>query len=177
MIRRRRSQRFRTITVVDFEYEINDGELPRVLCMVAYVHDENFRHIRTVRMWRGDFGATPPFDIGPDALIIGYSLWAEMTCFLTFGWKFPVHVFDLHTAYLATSNILLPYEPDETRKKPRKKLQDACCAYDIRVGKISTKATWPRTSATGSGASMVRPPCSIIARRTLRNRPSCSAAK
>ena len=30
---------FRTIVVVDFEYEIDDGDLPRVLCMVAYVLD------------------------------------------------------------------------------------------------------------------------------------------
>ena len=54
-----------------------------------------------------------------------------MTCFLTLGWKFPVHVFDLHTAFLATSNILLPYNPDEIRKKPRKRLSDACRAYGI----------------------------------------------
>ena len=54
-----------------------------------------------------------------------------MTCFATLGWKFPVHVFDLHTAYLATSNILLPYEPDEVRKKERKGLSAACRAYGI----------------------------------------------
>ena len=36
---------FRTIVVVDFEYEIDDGDLPHVLCMVAYVLDENLRHI------------------------------------------------------------------------------------------------------------------------------------
>ena len=64
---------FRTIIVVDFEYEIDDGGLPHVLCMVAYVLDWNLRHIRTIRLWRGEFGATPPFDIGPDALIVGYS--------------------------------------------------------------------------------------------------------
>ena len=58
-------------------------------------------------------------------------LWAEMTCFMVLGWRFPVHVFDLHTAYLATSNILLPYDPDEVRKKPRKRLSDACRAYGI----------------------------------------------
>jgi hypothetical protein len=128
---RRKLSHFRTVTVIDFEYEVDDGDLPYVLCMVAYVHDENFKHIRTIRMWRGDFGTTPPFDIGDDALIVGYSLWAEMTCFLTLRWKFPVHVFDLHTAYLTTSNILLPYEPDEIRKKPGKKLPDACRAYGI----------------------------------------------
>ena len=82
-------------------------------------------------VWRGEFGSTPPFDIGPDALVVGYSLWAEMTCFLVLGWRFPVHVYDLHTAFLATSNILLPYNPDEVRKKPRKRLSDACRAYGI----------------------------------------------
>jgi DNA polymerase I len=117
---------FRSITVVDFEYEVNDGDLPRVLCMVAYTLDQNLRHVSTIRLWRGEFGSTPPFDTGPDALICGYSLWAEMTCFMT-----PVHVFDHHTAFLATTNLLLPYEPDEIRKKPRKRLSDACRAYDI----------------------------------------------
>ena len=80
---------FRTIAVVDFEYEIDDGDLPRVLCMVAYVLDENLRHVGTIRRWRGEFGSTPPFDIGPDTLVVGYSLWAEMTCFLQLGWRFP----------------------------------------------------------------------------------------
>ena len=27
--------------------------------------------------------------------------------------------------------MLLPYDPDEVRKKPRKRLSDACRAYDI----------------------------------------------
>ena len=47
------------------------------------------------------------------------------------GWPFPEHVFDLHTAYLAASNVLLPYDPDENRNKPRKGLSDACRAYGI----------------------------------------------
>jgi len=122
---------FTTINVVDFEYEVNDGDLPRVLCMVAYVLDSHLRHIRTIRLWRGDFGKTPPFDIGPDALFVAYSAWAELTCFMMLGWTFAVHVYDLHTAYLAASNILLPHEPDETRKRPRKRLSDACRAYGI----------------------------------------------
>jgi hypothetical protein len=122
---------FGSITVVDFEYEISDGDLPRVLCMVAYTLDQNLHHVHTIRLWRGEFGSTPPFDIGPDALIVGYSLWAEMTCFMTLGWKFPVHVFDQHTAYQATTNLLLPHAPDEIRKKPRKRLSDACHTYGI----------------------------------------------
>jgi hypothetical protein len=122
---------FRNIVVLDFEFEVKDGDLPHVLCLVAYVLDSNLQHVSTIRRWRGEFGTAPPFDIGPDTLIVGYSLWAEMMCFLVLGWRFPVHVFDLHTAYLATRNILLPYEPDTARTKPRKRLADACRAYGI----------------------------------------------
>ena len=53
------SKPFTTIVVCDFEYEVADGELPNVLCMVAHVLDENLRHVRTIRQWRGEFGATP----------------------------------------------------------------------------------------------------------------------
>jgi DNA polymerase I len=125
-------ENFGTVTVLDFEYEIDANLLPNVLCMVAHVLNENLQHVRTIRLWRGEFGSAPPFDVGPDALIVAYSAWAEMTCFEVLGWKFPVHVFDLHTAYLAASNILLPYAPDKKKqKKPRKRLSDACRAYGI----------------------------------------------
>jgi DNA polymerase I len=117
--------------VCDFEYEVAPGDLPNVLCMVAQVLDENLRHLRTVTLWRGEFGKTPPFDIGPDTLFVAYSAWAEMTCFKVLGWEFPKYIFDQHTAYLAASNILPAYDPDEVRKKPRKRLSDACRAYDI----------------------------------------------
>ena len=125
------SGNFRTVVVCDFEYEVADGELPNVLCMIAHTLNENLQHVRTIRMWRGEFGSAPPFDIGPDALFVAYSAWAEMTCFKVLGWRFPVHIFDLHTAYLAAANILLPHNPDEQRKKTRKRLSDACRAYGI----------------------------------------------
>jgi DNA polymerase-1 len=132
------SGNFTSVVVADFEYESNGGEyhlqegdLPRVLCMVAYVLDENLQHVRTVRLWHGEFGSAPPFDISSDTLFVAYSAWAELTCFLTLGWRFPRYVFDLHTAYLATSNILRPYDPDEVYKRPRKRLSDACRAYGI----------------------------------------------
>ena len=64
-------------------------------------------------------------------MFVAYSAWAELTCFQVLGWSFPTYVHDAHTAYLATSNILLPYNPDEVRKKERKGLSHACHRYGI----------------------------------------------
>ena len=124
--------RFSQIVVADFEYEIVAGGLPNPLCMVVVVLDENFRHVRTIRMWRGEFGREPPFDTGSDILFVAYSAWAEMMCFLVLGWRFPVHIYDLHTAFLARTNSLLPYAYDGTkRQKQRKRLSDAAHFYGI----------------------------------------------
>ena len=57
---------FSNTVVVDFEYEIDDNLLPNVLCMVADVLDQNLQHVRTIRLWRGEFGSAPPFNVGPD---------------------------------------------------------------------------------------------------------------
>jgi DNA polymerase I len=143
------STHFKHIVTCDFEYEIADGGLPNVLCMVAHVSDENLRHVRTIKLWRGEFGATPPFDIGPDTLLVGYSLWAELTCFMTLGWEFPKHVYDLHTAYLAASNVLLPYDPSVIRKKVRKRLPDACRAYGIEGWERIDKGTMAKDIGEG----------------------------
>ena len=126
------SENFGRIVVCDFEYEIEDGDLPKPLCMVAYVLDEHLQHVRTIRLWRGEFEATPPFDTGPDSLFVAYAAQAEMMCFKVLGWRFPVHIFDQHTAYLAASNVLLPHNPDEKRTRQHKRLPDACRAYGIQ---------------------------------------------
>ena len=132
------SGHFTQTVVCDFEYEIADGDLPNVLCMVCYVLDANLQHVRTIKLWRGEFGTAPPFDIR-STLFVAYSAWAELTCFKVLGWKFPTHVFDCHTAYLAASNTLLPYNPDETRKRERKRLPDACRAYGIEGWELIDK--------------------------------------
>jgi DNA polymerase I len=130
--------KFRNVVALDSEYEVEGGEfnlvrgdLPKVLCMVAHVLDGDLQHVRTVKLWRGEFGPAPPFPIDDDTLVIGYSLWAEMTIFLTLGWKFAKHLFDLHTAYLAASNVLLPHDPDVVRSRPRKDFATACHAYGL----------------------------------------------
>ena len=74
---------FTQVIVADFEYEVSDGDLPRVFCMVAYVLNENLQHVRTIRMWREELYALrhPPFDTGSDTLFVAYSAWAEMDMF------------------------------------------------------------------------------------------------
>jgi DNA polymerase family A len=137
------SKYFTRAVVADFEYEAGDGELPDPLCMVWYVLDENLRHVQTGRMWREELRAArrPPFDIGPDTLFVAYSAWAEMMCFHGLGWRFPAHIFDQHTAYLAATNILLPYNPDEKRKRQSKGLSAACAAYGIEGWERIDKGT------------------------------------
>jgi DNA polymerase I len=119
------------VVYIDFEYESAPGGLPNTLCMVAIVLDENLRHVRTIKQWRGEFGPEPPFDIGPDALVVAYSAQAEMMCFQQLGWKFPVHIFDQHIAYLAATNVLSPYDPDADRIQADKGFEAACEAYGL----------------------------------------------
>jgi hypothetical protein len=102
------------------------------LCLVAYILDENLNHVRTVKLWREQLlsSTRAPFDTN-NALFVAYAAQAELTIFKTRNWAFPKYVYDLHTAYLASSNVLQPYEPDVKRKKDRKRLSDACRAYGI----------------------------------------------
>jgi DNA polymerase family A len=127
---------FGQVIVADFEYETaappqREGDLPNVLCLIVYVLNDNLQHVATHRLWRGEFGNSPPFDIGPDTLFVAYNASADLECFQVLNWKFPIHVYDQYTAFLATSNILLPHDPDEKRARPSKKLPDACRAYGV----------------------------------------------
>jgi hypothetical protein len=133
---------FKTVTVVDFEYEVAIGGLPTVLCMVAWALNEHLHLERIIRLWRDEFGSKAPFDTGPDTVFVAYSAWAEMICFLQLGWPFPGHILDLHTAYLAISNVLEPYDYNEIqRKKQGKDLQAACRAYCIEGWERFDKST------------------------------------
>jgi hypothetical protein len=73
------------------------------------------------------------------------------------GWQFPVHIYDLHTACLAASNILLPYNPDEVRKKPRKRLSDACRAYGIEGWERIDKETISKAIGDGTWCELFTP--------------------
>ena len=147
------SQEFETVAVVDFEFEVEPGGLQRPLCMVAYILDARLEPVRTIRQWRDDFGPRPPFDIGPNAVFAAYAAWAELQCFLQLapGWRFPEHVLDLHTAYLALSNVLHPFDYDESRRKREKKgLVDACRTYGVEGWQRFDKAAIAKDIGDGN---------------------------
>jgi DNA polymerase-1 len=103
---------YRAIVAVDFEFEFGghasteeaarSGERPRPVCMVA----KELRTGQAWRLWRDEFGPTPPFPIGPDALFVAYYASAELGCFRALGWPKPTNILDLFTEFRDRTNGL-----------------------------------------------------------------------
>ena len=103
---------FRHVVVADFEFEFGghaaaeeagrSGERPRPVCMVA----KELLSGQTWRLWRGDFGPTPPFPIGSDGLFVAYYASAELGCFGALGWARPENVLDLFIEFRDRTNGL-----------------------------------------------------------------------
>ena len=72
--------RFREIRACDVEFRQPDGDRPAPACVVA----REPRSGRVVRLAAGDPAgrSRPPFDVGPDALVVAYYASAELGCFL-----------------------------------------------------------------------------------------------
>ena len=83
------SRHFTKIAVIDTEYEIDDGGLPNLPCMVVYLLDANLQLVKVVCYWRGEFPTKSPFD--DETLVVAFSAWAELACFMqpSPNWKFP----------------------------------------------------------------------------------------
>jgi DNA polymerase family A len=103
---------YRNIVAVDFEFEFGghtsfddasrSGERPRPVCLVA----KDWCSGQTWRLWRGEFGPTPPFPIGPDSLFVAYYASAELGCFRALGWPMPANILDLFTEFRDRTNGL-----------------------------------------------------------------------
>jgi DNA polymerase I len=103
---------FGHVVVADFEFEFGghasadeagrSGGRPRPVCMVA----KELRTGQTWRLWRGEFGLTPPFPTGSDALFIAYYASAELGCFRALGWPMPANVLDLFVEFRDRTNGL-----------------------------------------------------------------------
>jgi hypothetical protein len=91
------SAAIRHIVAVDFEFEFGGyaGERPRPVCMVA----KDLCTGQEWRLWRGEFGAAPPFPIGADAVTIAYYASAELGCFHALDWPMPAKIIDLFVEF------------------------------------------------------------------------------
>jgi hypothetical protein len=91
---------------MDFEFTAPPGEQPAPLCMLA----RELRSGALVRLWLADAApAKPPFDTGPDTLLIAYYASAEMGCFLALGWPMPARILDLFAEFRClTSGLPVP---------------------------------------------------------------------
>jgi DNA polymerase-1 len=103
---------FRHVVVADFEFEFGghatfeeasrSGERPRPVCMVA----KELRSGQIWRPWRGEFGPTPPFPIGPDAVFVAFYASAELGCFRALNWPKPANILDLFAEFRDRTNGL-----------------------------------------------------------------------
>jgi hypothetical protein len=102
----------RHVVVADFEFEFGghatseaagrSGELPRPVCMVA----KDLCSGQEWRVWRGEFGAAPPFPIGQDGLFVAFYASAELGCFQELGWPQPANILDLYLEFRNRTNGL-----------------------------------------------------------------------
>jgi hypothetical protein len=58
------------------------------------------------RLWRGEFGRTPPFPTGTDAAFISYYASAELGPFRGWGWQRPANIIDLYVEFRNRTNGL-----------------------------------------------------------------------
>lgn len=93
---------YQKIWAVDFEFLAPPGERPQPVCLVA----REIRSGRTIKQWRGEFSAAPPFRTDSGALFVAYYASAELGCFLQLGWPMPANVLDLFTEFRNLRNGL-----------------------------------------------------------------------
>jgi hypothetical protein len=93
---------YREIWAVDFEFYAPPGERPDPHCLVAW----ELRSGRKIRLWRDQFGSTPPYSIDKDSLFVAYYASAELGCHRALGWPMPARILDLFTEFRNRTNGL-----------------------------------------------------------------------
>ena len=92
-------EQFKEVYLVDTEFHFNGsrdaGELPIPLCLVA----RELYSDRVIRKWCDEFGAEPPYPIGPNVLFVAFVASAELGCHLALGWPMPARILDLSAEY------------------------------------------------------------------------------
>jgi DNA polymerase-1 len=93
---------FRHTYFVDFEFQISNGERPKIVCMVCTEAEtgqtQRFSRRELLKMERA------PFETGPDAVMVAYAAQAELGCMLALSWKLPANVIDLYAEFRVETN-------------------------------------------------------------------------
>jgi DNA polymerase I len=94
--------RFRAIWHIDFEFRFDANHCPIPVSLYAREH----RTGAELFMRRPELLACrqAPFDAGPEALIVGYSLVAELSCFRVLNWPAPRHGLCTYAEVIAATN-------------------------------------------------------------------------
>jgi DNA polymerase-1 len=101
---------FQNIYAIDFEFYGNDGDIPKIVCMVM----QNIKTMEISRMWYNQLleMKTPPFNMGENALLITYFAPAEIQSMLALNWSTDVSIIDLFAEFRCETNG----NPDISRK-------------------------------------------------------------
>jgi DNA polymerase-1 len=129
---------FAQIIICDFEFEAADGGRPNPICMIAR---ELLGARREWRVWEGEFGALPPFDISENTLFVSYNAAAEIGCFLALGWPMPARGVDCLVEYRALINETRPKLPNgQTAPSSPAGFEYALAAYGFTHASSAIKA-------------------------------------
>jgi DNA polymerase I len=90
------------IVLVDFEFTSLPGEKPVPIGLCAH----ELRSGRRFRIFRGEFGSTPPYATGPDVLFCAYYASAELGCYRVLSWPTPPRILDLFCEFRDLTNGL-----------------------------------------------------------------------
>jgi len=98
---------FGSISLLDFEFQSLNGNLPVPVCMVV----KDLRSGVVKRYWQDDLHnlSSPPFQCGPSDLLVAYFASAELNCMLGLGWSkgvATVNVIDLYVEHRRETNGL-----------------------------------------------------------------------
>jgi hypothetical protein len=103
---------FREVVVADAEFTAIAGERPGPVCLVA----REMRSGRVHRIFKGQFGSSPPYATGPDVLFVAYVASAELGVYRALGWPMPERVLDLYIEFRNHTNM--GSKEDQAKRTP-----------------------------------------------------------
>jgi DNA polymerase I len=94
--------RFPAIWHCDFEYRQDANHLPVPVCG-CFIEQ---RTGTKIELWRDELLRLrqAPFDTGPNSVMVAFMAAAELSCFLSLGWKFPDNTLCLYAETIAAIN-------------------------------------------------------------------------